>query len=84
MLVPVAIAVASAAGVSVVPPALGVTIAASLAFMLPVSTPPNAIVYGSGRVSILSMVRAGLLLDLMTLVVVLALLRWLCPLLGLV
>jgi sodium-dependent dicarboxylate transporter 2/3/5 len=83
MLVPVTIAVAAAAGVSAVPPALGVTLAASLAFMLPVSTPPNAIVYGSGRVSILSMARAGFLLDLVTLVVVLALLRWLCPLLGL-
>ena len=83
MLVPVTIAVATAAGVSVVPPALGVTLAASLAFMLPVSTPPNAIVYGSGRVSILAMVRAGLLLDVFGFVVLLALLRVLCPLLGL-
>ncbi|MGH9779403.1 MAG: SLC13 family permease [Candidatus Acidiferrales bacterium] len=83
MLVPVTIAVATAAGVSVVPPALGVTLAASLAFMLPVSTPPNAIVYGSGRVSILAMVRAGLLLDVLGFAVLLSLLRWLCPLLGL-
>jgi sodium-dependent dicarboxylate transporter 2/3/5 len=84
MMVPVTIALAKAAGVSAVPPALGVTIAASLAFMLPVSTPPNAIVYGSGRVSILAMLRAGVLLDLLGFVVLLVLLRWLCPLLGLV
>ncbi|MGH9863153.1 MAG: SLC13 family permease, partial [Candidatus Acidiferrales bacterium] len=41
MVVPVAIAVAKAAGVSPLPPALGATLGASLAFMLPVSTPPN-------------------------------------------
>jgi len=45
----------------VVPTAL----AASCAFMMPVATPPNAIVYGSGRVSIPEMARAGLLLNLL-------------------
>ena len=39
-------------------------IAASCAFMLPVATPPNAIVYGSGRIAITDMVKAGLLLNL--------------------
>lgn len=83
MLVPVTIAVASAAHVSPVPPVLGVTLGASLAFMLPVSTPPNAIVYGSGRVSLPAMLRAGVLLDLLGFVVLMLLLRGLCPLLGL-
>jgi sodium-dependent dicarboxylate transporter 2/3/5 len=82
MVVPIAIAVAKAAGVSPIPPALGATIGSSLAFMLPVSTPPNAIVYGSGRVSIVQMFRAGVLLDAMAYVLLLLLLRLLCPLLG--
>ncbi len=84
MVVPVAIAVAQASGVSPLPPALGATLGASLAFVLPVSTPPNAIVYGSGRVHILQMIRAGALFDLLGLGLVVLLLRLLCPLLGLV
>ncbi|MFB3153261.1 MAG: SLC13 family permease, partial [Candidatus Acidiferrales bacterium] len=84
MIIPVVIAVARAAGISPLPPALGATLGASLAFMLPVATPPNAIVYGSGRIRILQMVRAGVLYDLLGVGVVLLLLRILCPLLGLV
>ncbi len=83
MVVPVAIAVAQAAGVSPVLPALAATLAASMAFTLPVSTPPNAIVYGSGRVTLLQMLRAGVLLDLLGLGVILLLLWGLLPLLGL-
>jgi len=41
------------------------TIAASMAFMLPVATPPNAIVFGSGCISIGQMVKAGVLLNLL-------------------
>ena len=45
------------------------TLAASCAFMLPVSTPPNAIVYGSGRVPILKMVTAGIFLDVLSVII---------------
>jgi sodium-dependent dicarboxylate transporter 2/3/5 len=63
MLVPVVISVCAAAGVDPVAPAIGTCLGASLAFMLPISTPSNAIVYGTGLVPIGAMVRRGLLLD---------------------
>jgi sodium-dependent dicarboxylate transporter 2/3/5 len=63
MVVPVAIAVAEAAGVSPVGPALGATLGASMGFMMPISTPPNAIVYSSGHVPITSMMKHGVALD---------------------
>ncbi len=83
MLAPVVIAIAHTAGVSPLPPTLAVCMAASLAFVLQVSTPPNAIVYGTGLVPITSMVRAGLLLDLVGGVLIWTMLRVLCPVMGL-
>ena len=84
MLVPVVIALAKSLGVSVVPPAIGVCLGASMAFMLPVSTPSNAIVYGSGQVPITAMIRAGIALDVASFFVIFAGLRILCPALGLI
>jgi sodium-dependent dicarboxylate transporter 2/3/5 len=82
MLAPLVIASAQAAGVSPVPPALAMGLAASMAFMLPVSTPPNAIVYGSGCVPILAMVRHGLVMDLASAVVVPVVVLVTCRVLG--
>ncbi len=82
MLVPVLIAISFSANFSPVPPVLAACMAASLAFVLPVSTPPNAIVYGTGRIPILHMVRAGLVLDVIGGAVIWCLLRLLCPLFG--
>jgi sodium-dependent dicarboxylate transporter 2/3/5 len=80
MIVPIAIAVAEAAGVPAVQPALGATLGASMAFMMPVSTPPNAIVYSSGFVPITAMIRHGLVIDLFGYVVVVVLVMLLGPL----
>jgi len=63
MIVPVAIAVSQAAGVSPLQPALGATLGASMGFMMPISTPPNAIVYSSGHIPITAMMRHGIVLD---------------------
>jgi sodium-dependent dicarboxylate transporter 2/3/5 len=77
------ISIAQAAGVNPIPPAIGATIGASYAFMLPVSTPPNAIVYGSGLVPITRMLRAGTILNLTGGLLIWASLRILLPLVGL-
>jgi sodium-dependent dicarboxylate transporter 2/3/5 len=63
MIIPIAIAVSQAAGVPPLEPALGATLGASMGFMMPVSTPPNAIVYSSGFVPITKMMRYGVMLD---------------------
>lgn len=81
MIVPVVISIAQAAGLDPFQPALGATMAASLGFMLPVSTPCNAIVYGSGYIPLGRMIRYGLALDLAGIVVILTLVRVLAPLL---
>lgn len=79
MMVPLVLPLAVRAGLDPVPVTLAVTLAASFAFMLPVSTPPNAIVYGTGLVRIPTMVRFGARLDLLSLVMLLAVGAWLLP-----
>ena len=83
MLAPIAISMSLRLGVSPIPPALGACLGASFGFMLPVSTPPTAIVFGSGMVPIVKMMRAGILFDLAGAVIIWAGLRVLLPALGL-
>ncbi|HBR18169.1 MAG: anion transporter [Deltaproteobacteria bacterium RIFCSPLOWO2_12_FULL_43_16] len=82
MVVPIIIALAKGADVSPIPPAIGACLGASFGFMLPVSTPPNAIVYGSGLVPILRMVRAGIVFDILGFLIIVGGLMLLCPLMG--
>ena len=83
MVIPVMIALAQAADVNPLPPAIGATLGASLGFMMPVSTPPNAIVYGSGMVPITAMIRAGIFFDVLGGLVIWSGLYVLLPLAGL-
>lgn len=79
VVVPLVISLAKSAHVDPFEPALGATMACSLGFMLPVSTPCNAIVYGSGYVPLGRMVRYGFLLDLAGIVTIVGLVRFLGP-----
>ena len=67
---PVIGAIAIEMGINPIILAAPVTLAASCAFMLPVATPPNAIVFGSGLLNIPKMIRAGLVLYLIGIIVV--------------
>jgi solute carrier family 13 (sodium-dependent dicarboxylate transporter), member 2/3/5 len=62
-LVPVVAGAAVVLGLNPMTLAIPAALAASCAFALPVATPPNAIVFGSGHVTIPQMVRAGLVLN---------------------
>ena len=69
-LLPVMGAIAVQAGVPPIVLTVPITIAASCAFMLPVATPPNAIVFATGTISIPQMVKAGFFLNLIGIVIV--------------
>ena len=64
MIIPIIIAVSNAAGISPLQPVLGSAIGCSFAFMLPVATPPNAIVYGSGMIPLPQMMKHGFWLNI--------------------
>lgn len=72
---------ASAAGLGFDPAllAMSVALAATIGFMLPVATPPNAIVYGSGAIKVHDMIRVGAILDVVAIVAVAILVMTLGP-----
>lgn len=70
LLIPIVIASAVQAGFDPVAPALAAALACSCAFVFPVSTPPNAIVFGTGRLPLTRMMRTGIFLDVATVVVI--------------
>ena len=81
MIGPLAIGAALSAGFSPIPVAVGVALSASLGFMLPVSTPPNSIVYASGYIPITKMIKTGVYIDfigiaIVTIPIVLYLVNW--------
>ena len=72
-LLPILAAVATGLGLHPLLLVIPATLAASCAFMMPVATPPNAIIFGSGRVTLPQMARAGIWLNLIGIVLVMAL-----------
>lgn len=78
-LLPVMGAIAVQAGLPPLMLTVPITIAASCAFMLPVATPPNAIVFATGQITIPQMVRAGIALNLIGIVVVTIIALYVAP-----
>ena len=81
LIAPIAIGTAVSLGISPVPVAVGLALSTSLGFMMPVSTPPNAIVYASGFIPITKMIKSGIIIDffgifLITIPVVLLLVKF--------
>jgi solute carrier family 13 (sodium-dependent dicarboxylate transporter), member 2/3/5 len=68
--IPVVATVAVGVGESPLALAVPAALAASCAFMLPAATPPNAVVFGSGRLTIQDMARAGILFNLVAIIVI--------------
>lgn len=83
MIIPIIIAITQAAAVNPLPPVMGCAIGCSFAFMLPVATPPNAIIYGSGMIPLPQMMKHGFWLNLAGIFLIWANINFLIPLLGL-
>lgn len=76
LLIPIFVSIAQAMGLSPVILATMIAVSASCAFMLPVATPPNAIVFGSGYVPQQQMMRAGVVQNIV-MIVLIAVIAWL-------
>lgn len=70
MILPVLITIGISLNMDVLPLLAGAAISASCAFMMPVATPPNAIVFSSGKVTIPEMIRAGFALNITAIILV--------------
>ena len=68
--IPVAIGIANGLDINPLILVIPATIASSCAFMMPISTPPNAVVFSSGYVRMKEMIRAGWILNLVSSVVI--------------
>ena len=79
MLLPVLVSLAAALGLHPFYLLIGATLAASCAFMLPVATPPNAVVFGSGYLKIEDMVKKGFVLNLISILLVTFFVYYLLP-----
>jgi sodium-dependent dicarboxylate transporter 2/3/5 len=80
MYIPVAIGIASGLGMDPLLLSMPMAMASSCAFMMPISTPPNAIVFSSGHIQINQMLYTGLILNIISVAILLAasftIIRW--------
>ena len=81
MLLPVILPLGKSMGVDPFILLTGATLAASCAFMLPVATPPNAVVFGSKMLKISDMVKAGILINIVSIILILIVVYFGLPLL---
>jgi sodium-dependent dicarboxylate transporter 2/3/5 len=70
MILPLLGALAKAISVNPLLLMVPATLAASCAFMLPVATPPNAIIFGSKKIKVIQMVKAGIWLNLISMIII--------------
>ncbi|MDT0643837.1 SLC13 family permease [Zunongwangia sp. F363] len=81
MLLPILAPMAVALGIHPYFLLVAATLAASCAFMLPVATPPNAVVFGSGQLSIPDMVKAGIFMNIFSILLISLIVYYLLPIL---
>lgn len=79
MLLPVLVSLANAIGVNPYLLLVGATVAASCAFMLPVATPPNAVVFGSGYLKIEDMIKKGLWMNILSIILLTLIVYYFLP-----
>ena len=82
MAMPIAAGLASGADLPAIRVMAVAALAASAGYALPIATPPNAIAYGSGRVTARQMLRAGLVMDVVAVLVIVAVVMLLGPVAG--
>ncbi|WP_299766788.1 DASS family sodium-coupled anion symporter [uncultured Dokdonia sp.] len=81
ILIPLVVGIALGMDVPILQMVIPVTLASSCAFMLPMATPPNAIVFASGHVRVSQMARIGIVLNLISVGLLFAIAYWIVPLL---
>ncbi len=79
MLLPIFISVAAALNINPYLLLVSTTVAASCAFMLPVATPPNAVVFGSGYLEIKDMVQKGIWMNILSIIVLTLFVYYILP-----
>lgn len=79
MLLPVLVPVAAVLNESPYVLMVGATLAASCAFMLPVATPPNAVVFGSGYLRIPDMIRKGIVMNIFSIIIIVFFVYFIVP-----